>query len=269
MTTELTIGALAKQVGVRTSALRFYEEQGLLSPAGRNESGYRVYGQDAIARVQRIQRAQRLGFSLSDIRPLLDAWDTGDLSDAAILSIAENRYLALEKQVTDRLVLQHELASFLQDLDRRKIADLEDTAFDKLLERVCADPNTKTTGDFMLNWIMERAGCNLTSEEGRAILQRLEGQHVHIWQENEAYQILFISQDPQVAQGLADLAALEADCETHAHTVSHFNHSDEGFLFTASGTNAFIFARLGCPDHPGRSGAGLADRPIAQAFAGP
>jgi len=241
---NLTIGQLAKRAGVRTSTLRFYENEGLLTPSGRTDAGYRLYSLEAVQRIEMIHRAQRLGFSLSDIRPLLDGWDVSDLSDQTILEIAENRYLALEKQVTERLVLQHELELFLQDLNRRKKAGSPDNAFDKLLERVCADPTQKSSAHFMLNWLMEQAHCNLTTESGREILNRLQGQHVHVWQEGDTYNILFVSNDPQVEQALRELAALEANCDTHSNTDSHFNHDDEGYLFTAKGEFAFIFARL-------------------------
>lgn len=240
----LTIGQLAKKAGVRTSSLRFYEAEGLLIPSTRTDAGYRLYPPEALQRIEMIHRAQRLGFSLADIRPLLEGWDAGDLSNQTILEIAENRYLALEKQVTERLVLQHELELFLQDLNRRKKTDTPDSAFDKLLERVCADPTQKSSARFMLDWLMEQAGCNLTSESGRNILSRLEGQHVHVWQENEAYNILFVSDDPKVGEALHELADLEANCDTHANTDSHFDHDDEGYLFTAKGEFAFIFARL-------------------------
>jgi len=243
-TKQLTIGQLAKKVGVRTSTLRFYEEEGLLAPSDRTEAGYRLYPREAIHRVEMIHRAQRLGFSLSDIRPLLEGWDAGDLSNQTILEIAENRYLALEKQVTERLVLQHELELFLQDLNKRKRNDSPDSAFDKLLERVCADPTQKSSARFMLDWLMAQAGCNLTTEIGREILKRLQGQHIHVWQDRDAYRILFVSNDPQVEQALRDLADLESNCDTHANADSKFNHDDEGYLFTAKGEFAFIFARL-------------------------
>jgi DNA-binding transcriptional MerR regulator len=243
-TEQLTIGQLAKKVGVRTSTLRFYEDEGLLVPSDRTDAGYRLYSPEAIHRIEMIHRAQRLGFSLSDIRPLLDGWDAGDLSNQTILEIAENRYLALEKQVTERLVLQHELELFLQDLNKRKKNDTPDNAFDKLLERVCADPTQKSSARFMLDWLMEQAGCNLSTESGRDILSRLEGQHVHVWQENDTYNILFVSDDPQVETALRELAELESNCDTHADTNSHFVHNDEGFLFTVKGESAFIFARL-------------------------
>jgi DNA-binding transcriptional MerR regulator len=241
---QLTIGQLAKKAGVRTSTLRFYEEEGLLAPSDRTDAGYRLYPAEALHRIELIHRAQRLGFSLADIRPLLDGWDAGDLSDQTILEIAENRYLALEKQVTERLVLQHELELFLQDLNRRKKKNLPENAFDKLLERVCADPTQKSSAPFMLDWLMEQAGCNLTTENGRGILNRLQGQHIHVWQDGDAFRILFVSDDPQVEQALRELADLEANCETHANTESRFHHDEEGFLFTARGEFAFIFARL-------------------------
>ena len=49
------------------------------------------------------QRAQRLGFSLSDVATLLNAWEAGKLSDAGVLQTAESRYLSLEKRITELL----------------------------------------------------------------------------------------------------------------------------------------------------------------------
>ena len=62
----LTIGELAARTGVATSALRFYEERGLLH-ARRNESGYREYPRAATRRVAFIVFAQRVGYSLDEI----------------------------------------------------------------------------------------------------------------------------------------------------------------------------------------------------------
>ena len=45
--TTLTIGQLAKRVGVRTSTLRYYEDEGLLAPVRRSEAGYRLYDEQA------------------------------------------------------------------------------------------------------------------------------------------------------------------------------------------------------------------------------
>jgi MerR family redox-sensitive transcriptional activator SoxR len=68
---ELTIGEVAKRSGVATSALRFYEERGLISPE-RNSSGHRRYPRYVIRRVAFIVFAQRVGLSLEEIGAELD-----------------------------------------------------------------------------------------------------------------------------------------------------------------------------------------------------
>jgi len=57
----LTIGEVARAADVATSALRFYEAEGLVMPAGRTAVGYRLYDPEQIARVRFIRHAQRLG----------------------------------------------------------------------------------------------------------------------------------------------------------------------------------------------------------------
>lgn len=104
--------------------MRYYEEQGLLTPVARSEAGYRLYDEDAEQTLRFIQRAQRLGFSLTDIRTLLQGWRTGDFSDETVIKTAEVRYLALERQVTQLLVLQHELELFLQDMRQKTAKEL-------------------------------------------------------------------------------------------------------------------------------------------------
>jgi MerR family transcriptional regulator, copper efflux regulator len=66
----LRIGELAKRTGVATSALRFYEQAGLLPEAERSAGGYRLYSADAVLRVQIIQVAQSLGLPLASVRQL-------------------------------------------------------------------------------------------------------------------------------------------------------------------------------------------------------
>jgi MerR family copper efflux transcriptional regulator len=241
----LTIGQLAKRVGVRPSTLRYYEQEGLIAPSKRSEAGYRLYTTQAEQRIHLIQRAQRLGFSLADVRKLLDGWESGNLSDEAIIETAEDRYLALEKRITELLTLQHELELFLTDLHERDQYDEEtrSSSFAEMLARVCANPLNQPPARTMLDWLMQYAGCELTSEEGRRILDRLRGQHVHIWQDGEAYHILIVSDDPAVAEAAEELAELESSCSVHSHQPT-LVHEDEGYLLRAEGQNAFIIARL-------------------------
>ncbi len=244
----LTIGQLAKRVGLRTSALRYYEEQGLLVPDGRSEAGYRLFKPEAEQILRFIKRAQHLGFSLSEIRTLLKAWQTSDLNDEAIIKTAERRYIALEKQVTQLLVLQRELEHFLQDM-RRKVAEQADvmaaSLFNSFIDRVCANPLTQPVSS-TLDLLMEYADCNLGTEDGKKLLNDLREQHVHVWQEDEGYDILVVGDDPAVGEALRALAELEANCQSHAHThqAPELMHNEEGYLLRVRGENAFIFARL-------------------------
>jgi MerR family Zn(II)-responsive transcriptional regulator of zntA len=73
-----TIGQLAKRAHVNTDSVRFYERQGLLSPGRKTSSGYRLYSDDALRRITFVKHAQRCGFSLAEIRELLQMRD-GDL----------------------------------------------------------------------------------------------------------------------------------------------------------------------------------------------
>jgi DNA-binding transcriptional MerR regulator len=73
--TTYTIGETARRSGFSASALRFYEDIGLVEPSGRTESGYRLYDDGALARLAFIARAKQLGCSLDEISDLADIWD--------------------------------------------------------------------------------------------------------------------------------------------------------------------------------------------------
>lgn len=64
----MKIGELAAATGLASSAIRFYEQSGLLPAAPRGENGYRNYSNKAIERLRVIQVAQSLGFSLDALR---------------------------------------------------------------------------------------------------------------------------------------------------------------------------------------------------------
>ncbi len=65
------IGELAKLTGVSNDTLRYYEKNQLITPAGRTESGYRMYTPEAVEQIRFIQRAKGVGFTLNDINELL------------------------------------------------------------------------------------------------------------------------------------------------------------------------------------------------------
>jgi len=68
----LTIGKVAQLSGVSVDTIRFYERRGLLESPPRSASGYRLYSEAWVRRLKFIQKARRLGFSLGEIKELLE-----------------------------------------------------------------------------------------------------------------------------------------------------------------------------------------------------
>jgi DNA-binding transcriptional MerR regulator len=73
----LTVSTLAKQAGLSGDTVRYYERVGLLPPPARSPAGYRLYDQDAVARLRLIRGAQRAGLRLREIGELLQVADQG------------------------------------------------------------------------------------------------------------------------------------------------------------------------------------------------
>ncbi|AKH21014.1 MerR family transcriptional regulator [Sedimenticola thiotaurini] len=71
MDDTLTIGQLARKAGIGVSAIRFYEQKGLIEGPPRNKSGYRLYSHKIVERVQFIKNCRDLGFPLRSVAELL------------------------------------------------------------------------------------------------------------------------------------------------------------------------------------------------------
>ena len=69
---SLFIGKVARLAGVGVETIRFYERQGLLTAPARRDSGYRMYPEHVLSRIRFIRRAKELGFSLREIKELLE-----------------------------------------------------------------------------------------------------------------------------------------------------------------------------------------------------
>ena len=78
---NVTIGRAAKAANVGIDTVRYYERQGLLGRAPRTASGYRLYADTDVARLQFIRKAKALGFTLEDIAELLRLQDGGGRRD--------------------------------------------------------------------------------------------------------------------------------------------------------------------------------------------
>jgi DNA-binding transcriptional MerR regulator len=90
---EYTVQKLAQMAGVSSRTLRYYDEIGILKPARTNSSGYRIYGQQEVDRLQQILFYRELGISLDQIKEIISA-PAFDAADA----LKEHREKLLEKR---------------------------------------------------------------------------------------------------------------------------------------------------------------------------
>lgn len=222
--------------------LRYYEQQGLLKPTGRTAAGYRLYGPEAARTLLFIRRAQRLGFSLADIQTLLEQLQDGTLLDEAVVGVAEQRYMEIERQLTELLVQRHEMGVLLLDLKARAQAPASDDLYERLVQRVCGHEHSESQAQATLAWLLDRTGCGLAALSRDQLVQALKGKHIHVWRDGDGYRVLIPGDDPAVEAALEEVALLEADC--HAHGAPRLERTDEGFLFIAEGEAAFLFAQF-------------------------
>jgi len=101
---------VADQAGVNVETLRYYERRGLLPEPPRRESGYRIYGQDAVRIVRFVKRAQELGFTLDDVESLLELSDGGPESCDAAQQLASRRIAELDRRIADLRAMRDSLS---------------------------------------------------------------------------------------------------------------------------------------------------------------
>jgi DNA-binding transcriptional MerR regulator len=103
------IGDVAALFDVSVDTLRYYEKIELLGQVPRSDSGVRYYDSALIARIRFIRHAQRMGFSLDDIRELLGFRDQPAIDKPQVRELMRHKLDALNQQIQDLSVLRDEL----------------------------------------------------------------------------------------------------------------------------------------------------------------
>ncbi len=119
-TTGLKVGDLAKQTGVSVRTLHYYDEIGLLSPSHRTETGYRLYADGDIIRLQQIVSLRQIGFSLVEIRQCLEQ---NQLSPHGVVQLHLSHLkdqMSLQQQLYARLEV---IATRLQSMEAISIQE--------------------------------------------------------------------------------------------------------------------------------------------------
>jgi DNA-binding transcriptional MerR regulator len=115
----LKIGDVSKQSGVGIEALRFYEKSGRLEKPSRTTSGYRVYDARVLERLAFIKQSQALGFSLDEIKRIIEDARTGKSPCAEVREIVRRRLEELEERMRELRRYRRELSDTLAEWDEK------------------------------------------------------------------------------------------------------------------------------------------------------
>ncbi len=95
----LTIGEISRASGVHVETIRYYQGLGIVRAPPRPATGFRRYGEQDVARLRFIKRAQHLGFTLDEVKTLLQLEDGG--SCRATRQLAERKLAGVEARIAD------------------------------------------------------------------------------------------------------------------------------------------------------------------------
>lgn len=112
-----TIGEAAKRSGVTIETIRYYEREGIVPEAERHANGRRLYDEAAIARLRFIRRCRDLGFSIGDIRALLDLSSTTTQSCWEVRSLSERHLADVRARIADLQEIEAALVNLVQACD--------------------------------------------------------------------------------------------------------------------------------------------------------
>lgn len=136
-----SIGDLARRTGLTVKAIRFYSDRGIVPPTDRNPAGHRLYGINAVARLDLLRTLRDLGLDLPTIRRVVNREiSLPEVAAAHAEALAAQiRVLRLRRAVLtavakrgstpEEMDLMHKLAKLSEDERRRLIGDFLDTAF--------------------------------------------------------------------------------------------------------------------------------------------
>lgn len=112
---DFTTGQLASRARVNVETIRYYERNGLVEEPPRSASGYRKYPADSVERLRFIKRAQSLGFSLQEIKELLELRMRPDVGCADIRRRAQAKLEDVDRRLRELRALRASLVQLTRD----------------------------------------------------------------------------------------------------------------------------------------------------------
>lgn len=112
----MLISELSQKTGLSKDTIRFYEKVGLLeATTSRGENNYRHYGNEAVDRIAFIRQGKALGFTLSEIKKVMDEWDT--LSHSDRMQVTRSKIAEVDEKIRQLQEYRYYLAEKLKRLE--------------------------------------------------------------------------------------------------------------------------------------------------------
>lgn len=110
----MNIGQAASASGVSAKMIRHYEEIGLIPKVGRTAAGYRVYAEQDLHVLAFIKQARNLGFSIEQIRELLNLWHNKRRSSRKVKELAVNHIQQLDERIKELQAMRRVIAELAE-----------------------------------------------------------------------------------------------------------------------------------------------------------
>jgi len=142
---QYKIGELAREAGIGVETIRFYEREGLLPEPPRRRAvhhrGYRIYGDEALRRLKFIRRAKELGFTLAEIRSLLDLRFSDQTGCLEVRVQAARHLNDVEERLRDLVRIRDALTNLIDKCEAKKDVGESECPILHYLENADKKPN--------------------------------------------------------------------------------------------------------------------------------
>jgi MerR family transcriptional regulator, mercuric resistance operon regulatory protein len=120
---EFAIGALARASGVKIETIRYYERIRVMPPPERSAGGYRLYTADHLKRLTFVRRGRELGFTLDELRRLLQLVDGHSYTCAEVRALTLGHVTEIRRKIADLRRLEHVMTDIASRCSGRRTPD--------------------------------------------------------------------------------------------------------------------------------------------------
>lgn len=116
------ISQLSKETGIPIATIRFYEKSGLIKgekKPGVTTNNYLYYGDDVVEKLRFIQMAKAVGFTLSEIKEVIDAWYLKKISRKAQMDVLELKLVQIEEKIQELKAMKRQIMTCIKNIAAR------------------------------------------------------------------------------------------------------------------------------------------------------